>query len=98
MYDWVTLLYDRNGRNIVNQLYFNKKKLKPLWDICLTLALYHPSSESAPSPPDVPARAVWGQFGAVKTKAFVLGVRGPDLACFRLAALHPVSSVRFFIC
>ena len=25
MYDWVTLLYSRNGHNIVNQLYFNKK-------------------------------------------------------------------------
>ena len=27
MYDWVTLLYGRNWHNIVNQLYFNKKKV-----------------------------------------------------------------------
>ena len=26
MYDWVTLLYSRNWRNTVNQLYFNFKK------------------------------------------------------------------------
>ena len=26
--DWVTLLYSRNGRNIVNQLYFNTNFLK----------------------------------------------------------------------
>ena len=25
MYDWVTFLYSRNWRNIVNELYFNKK-------------------------------------------------------------------------
>ena len=25
MYDWVTLLYNRNWHNIVNQLYLNKK-------------------------------------------------------------------------
>ena len=25
VWDWVTLLYNRNWRNIVNQLYFNKK-------------------------------------------------------------------------
>ena len=25
MYDWVTVLYSRNGHNIVDQLYFNKK-------------------------------------------------------------------------
>ena len=25
MYNWVTLLYSRDWRNIVNQLYFNKK-------------------------------------------------------------------------
>ena len=25
MYDWVTLLYNRNWYNTVNQLYFNKK-------------------------------------------------------------------------
>ena len=28
MYNWVTLLYSRNCPNIVNQLYFNLKKLK----------------------------------------------------------------------
>ena len=28
MYDWVTLLYSRNGRNIVNQPYFNKEVSK----------------------------------------------------------------------
>ena len=28
MYDWVTLLYCRNWYNIVNQLYFKKKKKK----------------------------------------------------------------------
>ena len=28
MYDRVTLLYSRNWHNIVNQLYFNKKKVK----------------------------------------------------------------------
>ena len=26
MYNWVTLLYSRNQHNIVNQLYFKKKK------------------------------------------------------------------------
>ena len=26
MYDWVILLYSRNWHNIVNQLYFKKKK------------------------------------------------------------------------
>ena len=26
MYNWITLLYSRNEHNIVNQLYFNKKK------------------------------------------------------------------------
>ena len=26
MYDWVTLLYRNNWHNIINQLYFNKKK------------------------------------------------------------------------
>jgi len=26
MFDWVTLLYSRNGHNIVNQIYFNLKK------------------------------------------------------------------------
>ena len=26
VYDWVTFQYKRNGRNIVNQLYFNKKE------------------------------------------------------------------------
>ena len=30
MYDWVTLLYNRNLRNIVNQLYFNNKR-KEAW-------------------------------------------------------------------
>ena len=28
VYDWVTLLYNRNWHNIVNQLYFNKKQFK----------------------------------------------------------------------
>ena len=28
MYDWVTLLYNRNWHNIVSQLYFLKKKMK----------------------------------------------------------------------
>ena len=28
MYDWVTLPYSRKWHNIVNQQYFNKKKLK----------------------------------------------------------------------
>ena len=28
IYNWFTLLYYRNWHNIVNQLYFNKKKLK----------------------------------------------------------------------
>ena len=28
MYDWVTVLYNRHGRNVVNQLYFNKKLKK----------------------------------------------------------------------
>ena len=28
MYDWVTVLYNRHGRNVVNQLYFNLKKKK----------------------------------------------------------------------
>ena len=28
MFDWVTLLYSRNGHNIVNQIYFNLKKKK----------------------------------------------------------------------
>ena len=28
MYKWVTLLYSRNRRNIVNQLYFDRKILQ----------------------------------------------------------------------
>ena len=28
VYDWVTLLYNRNLRNLVNQLHFNKKRNK----------------------------------------------------------------------
>ena len=28
VYNWVTLLYNRNWHNIVNQLYFNFKKVK----------------------------------------------------------------------
>ena len=31
MYDWVTLLYGRDWHNIVNQLYFNLKKIKNLY-------------------------------------------------------------------
>ena len=26
--DWVTLLYSRNGRKLINQLYFNEKVFK----------------------------------------------------------------------
>ena len=37
VYDWVTLLYSRNCQNIVNQLYFNEKKLNYLLLICLML-------------------------------------------------------------
>ena len=28
VYNWVTILYSRDWHNIVNQLYFNKKKKK----------------------------------------------------------------------
>ena len=37
MYDWVTLLYSRNWHNIVNQLYFNKKKKQNLLQVENTL-------------------------------------------------------------
>ena len=30
VYDWVTLLYSRNGHNTVNQPYFNLKKKKKI--------------------------------------------------------------------
>ena len=32
MYDWVTLLYSRNCRNIINQVCFKKKILKIIFD------------------------------------------------------------------
>ena len=31
MYDWVTMLYSRNWHDIVNQPYFNFKKIKPIF-------------------------------------------------------------------
>ena len=68
MYNWITLLYSRNKHNIVNQLYFNKKKKRlkeKKWPHCRLCYRYVCGLKDWNSNPCVCPKEIW-QFLSYK--------------------------------